>query len=119
MKNGSFRTRLGFAIAGWRLAYKEERSLRTHVLFALAAGIALLVMQPPAIWWALVIVVCALVIATELVNTALERLTDHLHPAIHPSIKAVKDIAAAAVLVASGAALIVAALLFIGFLRGN
>jgi len=119
MKNGSFRKRLGFAIAGWRLALMQERSLRTHVLFAIAAGIALLVMQPPAIWWALVVVVSALVIATELMNTALERLIDHLHPAIHPSIKAVKDIAAAAVLVASVAALIVALFLFVGFLRGN
>jgi len=119
MKNGNIRKRLGFALAGWRLAYAQERSLRTHVLFAIAALIALVVMQPPAIWWALVAVVSGLVIATELMNTALERLTDHIHPAIHPSIKAVKDIAAAAVLVASCAALVVAVFLFVEFLRGN
>ena len=51
----------------------------------------------------------AFVLAAEIVNTALEGLADHLHPEQHPAIKAVKDCAAGAVLVASVAALGVAA----------
>ena len=42
----------------------------------------------------------------ELFNTALETLADHLHPERHPVVGAAKDIAAAAVLVASGAAVV-------------
>ena len=49
------------------------------------------------------------VLAAELFNTALEELTDHLHPGRHARIKIVKDVAAAAVLVASLGALCVAA----------
>jgi diacylglycerol kinase (ATP) len=49
------------------------------------------------------------VLAGEIFNTAIEVLADHLHPEQHPAIRAVKDCAAGAVLVASIAALAVAA----------
>ena len=52
-----------------------------------------------------------LVLALELVNSAFERLIDHLHPEIHPEIRLVKDMAAGGVLVISVGALIVAAAL--------
>jgi diacylglycerol kinase (ATP) len=53
------------------------------------------------------------VVAPELVNTAVEHLADHLHPHEHPRVKAVKDCAAAAVLVASLTALGVGAALLL------
>jgi diacylglycerol kinase len=40
-------------------------------------------------------------------NTALEHLTDRLHPEQHPAIRAAKDCAAAAVLLASISALLI------------
>jgi diacylglycerol kinase (ATP) len=58
-----------------------------------------------------------LVLAVELVNTAIEGLADHLHPEQHPSIKVVKDCAAAAVLVAALGALGVAAAFVYELLR--
>jgi diacylglycerol kinase (ATP) len=57
--------------------------------------------RPPAIWWALLLMNCGLVLAAELINTALEQALDHLHPEIHPAIKVAKDCAAGAVLVFS------------------
>ena len=45
--------------------------------------------------------------AAELLNTALEHLADRLHPEQHPTIQAAKDCAAAAVLVASLAAVLI------------
>ena len=54
-----------------------------------------------SLWWALVVLASAGVLAAELFNTAVEHLADHLHPEVHPSIRVVKDCAAAAVLVAS------------------
>lgn len=41
-----------------------------------------------------------LVLAVELVNTALEKLCDHLAPELSPNIKVVKDLGSAAVFVA-------------------
>jgi diacylglycerol kinase (ATP) len=71
------------------------------------------VFRPEPEWWAIVIIACAAVISAELFNTAIEHLADHLHPDVHPSIRIVKDCAAAAVLITSLASLVVATALAI------
>jgi diacylglycerol kinase (ATP) len=107
-KNQSFADRLGFALNGLGHALRSEKSLRTQVA-ALVAALALLAwLRPPPVWWALVVLISSAVLAAELFNTALERLADHLHPGQHPEIRIVKDCAAAAVLVLSIGALLVA-----------
>ena len=60
----------------------------------------------------------ALVLALELLNTALECVIDHLHPETAPEIKLAKDIAAGAVLLASIGAVAVGMLMILAiFLR--
>lgn len=113
MKNRSFVERLGFAYAGLVAAFRRERSFRTHLIFAGLAVLALLILQPPPVWWALVAVVIALVLALELVNSAIEAVIDLLHPERHEEIRAAKDMVAGAVLVISLAALVVALMLVI------
>jgi undecaprenol kinase len=73
-----------------------------------AVFIILIVLRPPPFWWAIVILACSTVLAAELFNTAVERLADHLHPAIHPEIRIVKDCAAGGVLLSSAGAVGVA-----------
>ncbi len=106
MKNQVFKQRLGFALAGLQSAWKNERSFRTQIFYAVVALSSLLILQPEPMWWALIGIIVFLVLAAELFNTALEHLADHLHPEIHPRIKLVKDCAAAAVLLLSIAAVI-------------
>ena len=108
MKGRPFRARMGFALAGIRAGWAREASFRSQARLAAAALLALLVLRPAPIWWALVALCCAIVLALELVNSAMEAVIDLLHPGIHPSIKAAKDLLAGAVLVASVAALAVA-----------
>jgi undecaprenol kinase len=108
MKNRSFASRLGFALGGIAHALRAERSFRTQVAAAAAVIVALLWLRPAPIWWAVTGLTSAAVLAVELMNTALEHLADHLHPEQHPSIKIVKDLGAAAVLVLSLGALFVA-----------
>jgi len=117
MKNRSLFARIGFAVAGWKAAWMRERSFRTQVCLAGLALLALLILQPTPIWWALVALVCALVLALELINAALEGLIDLLHPAIHPEIKAIKDMLAGAVLMISCAALAVATALVVAYVH--
>jgi diacylglycerol kinase (ATP) len=117
MKNRSLFARIGFAVAGWKAAWMRERSFRTQTMLAAAALLALLILRPGPIWWALVAVTCALVLALELINSALEGLIDLLHPEIHPEIKAIKDMLAGAVLMISCAALAVAAALAIAYVH--
>ena len=113
MKNRSLAARVGFAVAGWRTAWSRERSFRTQATLAAGAVMALLVARPAPIWWAVVAITSALVLALELINSALEALIDLLHPAIHPEIKAVKDMLAGAVLAISCAALVAGAALLL------
>lgn len=109
MKNQAFLRRLGFALSGLRTTWRTEHSFKIQVVAAAAVLGVLLWLEPAPVWWAIVGLTVAFVLATEIVNTALERLADHLHPEQHPAIKAVKDCAAGAVLVAAAAALGVAA----------
>ena len=59
-------------------------------------------------WWALVLLAIAAVLAAELFNTAIEQLADELQRENSPGIGIVKDCAAAAVLMAAVGALGVA-----------
>jgi undecaprenol kinase len=107
MKNRSLWYRLRFAWAGIASAWANERSFRTQIGFAIVLPVVLLLLHVSAIWWATCLIIVALVLAAELFNTALEALSDHLHPEAHPAIKVAKDSAAGAVLVLSAAALFV------------
>jgi diacylglycerol kinase (ATP) len=109
MKNQPFPARVGFALSGIIHAFRVENGFRVHVLATCAVAIVLGLTRPPAIWWAIAALTVGAVMAAELFNTALEHLTDHLHPQQHASIKIVKDCAAGAVLVVSIGALCVAA----------
>jgi undecaprenol kinase len=117
VKNQSFVRRLGFALGGLAAALRAEASFRTQVVAAVAVVVALLWLRPAPLWWALVALAIALVLAAELANTAVEHLADRLHPERHPDIKRVKDCMAGAVLVASLGALAVAAALLWDLLR--
>ncbi|HET7923424.1 MAG TPA: diacylglycerol kinase, partial [Rhodanobacteraceae bacterium] len=109
MKNQSLFHRLGFALAGLGTTWRSEHSFKTHVVATVAVVAVLLWLEPAPLWWAIAALTIGFVLAAEIFNTAVEGLADHLHPEQHPAIKAVKDCAAGAVLVASIAALGVAA----------
>ncbi|HEY5994541.1 MAG TPA: diacylglycerol kinase [Gallionellaceae bacterium] len=112
MKNRPFLQRLRFALDGIYAAWRAEPSFRVQTL-CMAALIALLVwLRPAPLWWAILLTVTGLVLAAELINTALERVIDHLHPEQHPMMKVAKDCAAGAVLVTA----LTAVAVFIAFL---
>lgn len=111
MKNRPFHQRVRFAIRGIAQAFAAEASFRTQSGFALGALMLLLILRPRPVWWALIAITVASVLAAELINTSLEQVADRLHPERHPMIARAKDCAAGAVLVLSLASLGVAAAL--------
>ena len=117
-KNLSFARRLRFALAGLTYALRAERSLRTQGIVFVLVVVALAVLRPEPVWWALVLLASAAVLAAELFNTAIEHLADHLHPELHPSIRVVKDCAAGAVLLTAAGAVGVAVALAIHLIHG-
>ena len=117
LKNRRFVVRLGFAVAGLRLVFAREKSFRSQCALAIAAVLLTIAVSPGPFWSALVALAIGLVLALELVNSALEYLLDHLHPDLAREIGAAKDSAAAAVLVASLAAGCVGALMVLASLE--
>jgi len=107
-KNRALPARLGFALRGLAHALKSERSLRLQAGAFLLVLAALIGLHARPVWWALVLLASGAVLTAELLNTAVEHLADELHPQDSPGIGLVKDCAAAAVLVASLAAVAVA-----------
>lgn len=107
MKNDRLLKRFGYAATGIRISLRSESSFRIQVM-GLAFVVAVLILtQPSPVWWALLLLVSGGVLAVELLNTAIEKLIDHLHPDHHASLAVVKDTLAGAVLVMSMTALAV------------
>ncbi len=113
MKGRELGHRLRFALAGLREAFAGERSFRVHLLAAACAFGALLWLRPPLLWAALIVTMIGMVLAAELVNTALEHTLDGLHAGEAEFVRIAKDCAAAAVLVLSATAAIVFALMLL------
>jgi diacylglycerol kinase (ATP) len=111
MKGRPFVQRLRPAGSGIVKAWRGERSFRSQTILAAIALGGAAVLRVQLIWWVAVVLVIALVLVAELVNSSIEALADHLHPAKHSAIETAKDIAAGGVLIASFAALIVGACL--------
>ena len=105
-KNRSFLTRMQFALNGLRIALINESSFRIQTVCAALVVVVVLLARPSLLWTSLLLLSVALVLALELVNSAVETALDRLHPEINKDIGAAKDLLAAAVLVASSGALI-------------
>jgi diacylglycerol kinase (ATP) len=103
----------GFAINGLRLALSSEHNLWVHLFATLLVIIgAIFFHVSPAEALALCLSIW-LVWCMELINTAIEKVMDFISTEIHPSLKKIKDIAAAAVLVAAITAIIIGCVVFI------
>ena len=98
-------------MSGLSAAWQRESSFRVQAGIAVCGVVALIVLRPSLVWWAVITITIALVLAVELVNSAFEALVDHLHPDIHPEIRVIKDMAAGSVLLSAAGAVVVGLLL--------
>jgi diacylglycerol kinase (ATP) len=100
------------AFEGIMYAARTQPNMRSHLLIAAVVLIASLVLRLDRFYVISLIVLVAMVLALELVNTAVEAIVDLLTVAHHPLAKTAKDAAAGAVLTASVAAVVVGYLVF-------
>jgi diacylglycerol kinase (ATP) len=93
-----------YAWAGIAYAWRTQRNFRVEVVIgALAITLGMLL----RVNLASILVMIALVLTLEMVNTALEALVDLSSPTYHPLAKIAKDVAAGAVLMASSVSVLV------------
>lgn len=106
---GSFK----FALAGLRLAWREEMNFRVEVILGASAVAAGLFFGISTTEWLFVAAACAAVLTAEAFNTSLEELCDMLRQTHDPHVAKIKDVAAAAVLISSIGALVIGLVIFV------
>ena len=113
-KNRELMSSLDFAVSGLITAFKEERNMRKHAVSAILVILAGLVFQVSMTEWLFLLLSISLVVAFEIVNSAIENVVD-LASDYHFSMlaKNAKDMAAGAVLFVSGFALLTGLIIFV------
>lgn len=85
------------SVAGLRYALRNEEAFRQEVILLALCLVLGFFIAPNAGWYVAMIGAMLAVMIVELLNTAIERLADHVSPDFHPRIGAIKDAASAAV----------------------
>ena len=98
---------------GVKEALVLERNMTIHFCFMIAVIIFGFILDISFKEWIVCIILFALVMGLELVNTAIETTIDLCHPEIDEKAKLAKDCAAGAVLLAAIAAAIIGLIIFI------
>jgi diacylglycerol kinase len=102
----------GYAYQGLIEAIKDQLNLRIQFAAAFFVILAGFYFRITAVEWAIILVTISVVISLELVNTAIENLVDLITLEKNPLAGKVKDIAAAAVLFSSLAAVVIGFVVF-------
>ena len=85
------------SLRGLADGFKTEPALRDEaILFVAAVPLGLLV-APSAVWYVAMIGAVTIVLAVEFLNTAIEKLADHVTPEQNTDIRRIKDFGSAAV----------------------
>lgn len=113
-KNKHFIASLEFALQGIKTVFKEERNMRTHFIMGVLAIIIGFVFRLAISEWLWLLLAIFLVLVMEIINTVFENVVDMVTDFhFHPIGKKIKDMAAGAVLLTTGFAVVVGVLLFV------
>lgn len=107
---------LRYAVLGIQVAWRNEAHFRAHTVITIAVIVAAFFFNITALEFAVMLIACGFVIVTEVLNTALEELCDKHTKEHDPHIARIKDLAAAAVLIASIFAALVGLLIFLPYM---
>ena len=104
-----------FSYAGKGIAtlLREEHNARIHLVAAVVAVAAGILLEISAAEWAVVALCIGGVTAAEAINSAIEALCDRVSPGFDPMIGKAKDLAAAGVLLTAAGAAAAGLLIFI------
>jgi diacylglycerol kinase len=101
-----------YAIEGLRTLFRSEHNSWIHAVAAMLAITMGFLLDINNTEWCIILFAIGFVIVAEIINTAIETLTDIVSPEYHQKAKEVKDLAAAGVLIASITALIAGIIVF-------
>ena len=112
-KSQGFNNTFKNARKGFRLVLKSEMNIRIHIVIALLVLITAFLLNFNAIEYCIVILTIAMVMITEMINTAIEFTLDAVyHNRYSKMVGMAKDISAGAVMFASVIAIIIGCIIF-------
>lgn len=100
-----------YAFEGGIHVLKSERNAWIHAVVTVCVVTIAAFLHLPARDWATVVLAIGMVWVAETMNTAIERVVDLASPRRHPLAKAAKDVAALAVLMSAGVAIVIGLLI--------
>lgn len=103
----------GYAFSGLLVFFKNETNGKVQLLAGCLAVLLGFFVKISSNEWIVIIGCIASVLSLEMVNSAIEKLCNHVEPNMHPAIKTIKDIAAGAVLWMAIASAIIGGIIFI------
>lgn len=102
-----------YAVSGIIYAVKNEGNLKFHILAMSLVLICGALLRFSRLEMIVLLFTCTFVIIAEMLNTAVEKLTDYISPEKSDAAKIAKDVAAGSVLVSAISAVVVAVILFL------
>lgn len=102
----------GYAWQGLKHCFSTQLNFRIHLLVLALVSITGFVLRITKSEWCFIIICSMLVLALELLNTAIEHLSNVITTEFHPTIKIIKDVAAGAVLICAAGSVITGMVIF-------
>jgi len=115
MKNKRFSESFFHAVDGIKTLFSEERNMRFHLVMTVLVIFCAVIFKLTALEKIILICLCAAVICTEFINTAIENAVDICAPTFNMYAKKAKDIAAGAVLIMSITAAVCGLIIFVPY----
>ena len=112
-KNHSLKKSFYCAFRGLNKALKSERNLRIHFCLALVAILLGILLKISKTEWLFLIMIIALVLIVEMVNTAVEKILNLVCKDTNGQVRFIKDLFAAIVLIAALGSVILGSIIFI------
>jgi diacylglycerol kinase (ATP) len=102
-----------YAFAGIKELLISQHNARIHLTATIVVLVLSAVMKISTSEWIAIAFAIGFVWVTEMFNTCIEKTMDYINKEKHPAIKSIKDIAAAAVLIAAITAFVIGLIIFI------
>ena len=108
---------VGFALNGLLHLIRYERNFQIHAVALIGVCSAGFLFGITSSEWLVILLISALVMGLEAINTAIEHICDLYSTEANERIKKIKDLAAGAVLIAALFALCIAVVLFLPYVK--
>ncbi len=102
-----------FALQGLKDCFLQEKNFQIQFVIALMVTIAGFFFSISTTEWLVLLICFAVILSFEIINSAIEKICDFICPEFNLSIKKIKDMSAAAVLLSAIITVIIGCIIFL------